>query len=82
MPFILTISEKNDSWAGRPPRRTTHATREDAEGALLDYVRQNWSAEIGTEPPDDPAALLAEYFDEVLERYAITEQAHTRGDQA
>jgi hypothetical protein len=72
MPFRLTIRERNHSWAGRSPVITTHSTRADAEAALLDYVRRNWVTEVGTEPPDDPDAIINEYFDEVLESYEIT----------
>jgi len=74
MPFLLTIRERNQSWAGRPPATSTHATREAAEDALVAYVRENWNAEIGTEPPDSPELMIEEYFDEVLEAYEIIEQ--------
>jgi len=73
MPFLLTIAEKNDSWAGRSPLTSTHNTREEAERALRDYVQRNWDAEVGTEPPEDPEVLIAEYFDDVLETYQVLE---------
>jgi hypothetical protein len=60
MSFVLTIRERNDSWAGRPPARSSHRTREEAEAALLGYVRRNWDAVMGTE---------------VLEAYDICESA-------
>jgi hypothetical protein len=82
MPFTLTISERNDSWAGRSPVTSTHDTRAAAEAALLDYVQRNWDAEVGTEPPDDPDATIRDYFDDVLERYEITEQTHASRDIA
>lgn len=72
MLFLLTITEKNGSWAGRPPFTSTHGTREDAEVALIDYVQRNWDAEVGTEPPSDPEEMVAEYFDDVLETYTIS----------
>jgi hypothetical protein len=75
MPFRLTIRERSDSWAGRGPAVSTHETRDDADTALLDYVRRNWDAEVGTEPPGDPEKMVREYFDEVLEAYEITETA-------
>ena len=62
MPFILTIRERSHSWAGRLPVRSEHATRADAEAELQDYVRRNWDAEIGTEPPADPGDMVQEYF--------------------
>lgn len=71
MPFLLTIRERNHSWAGRAPITTTHATQQDAEAALLDYVRMNWDTEVGTEPPDDSTVMISEYFDVVLEAYEI-----------
>lgn len=74
MPFVLTISERNYSWAGRGPVVTTHDNRQDAENELLDYVRRNWDAEVGTDRPSDPQEMIAEYFNEVLEQYAITAQ--------
>ena len=76
MPFTLVIQERGSSWAGRPPRRSSHATREEAEAELLDYVRENWDTELDSdEPPDDPAAMVKEYFADVLESYTITEQS-------
>ena len=74
MPFLLTIRERNHSWAGRPPATSTHATREDAEAALVAYVRENWNAEIGAEPPESRELMIEEYFDDVLEAYEILEQ--------
>jgi hypothetical protein len=73
--YILTIRERNDSWAGRSPATSGHANREDAEAALLNYVRRNWDAEMGTEPPDDPNETIQEYFAEALEAYEILESA-------
>ena len=75
MAYILTIRERNDSWAGRSPTSSEHATRGDAEAALCEYVRRNWDAEMGTEPPEDPGEMVAEYFSEVLEAYEIRESA-------
>jgi hypothetical protein len=75
MPFLLTIRERNDSWSGRGPVTSTHMARADADTALLDYVRRNWDAEVGTEQPDDHDTMIREYFDEVLETYEITETA-------
>jgi len=74
MAFMLTITERNHSWAGRSPAITTHATKADAAAALIEYVRRNWDAEIGTEPPADEQDLIAEYFGEVLEQYEIEEE--------
>jgi hypothetical protein len=73
--YILTIRERNDSWAGRSPVVSEHATRGEAEAALREYVERNWDAEVGTEPPDDPDAIVQEYFAEVLEAYEILESA-------
>ena len=71
--FTLLISEKNGSWAGRKPLRSTHPTEEAAEEALVEYVRRKWDAEMGSEPPEDESDLVDEYFDSVLERYQIVE---------
>jgi hypothetical protein len=73
MPFTLTITERNHSWAGRAPVTSTHDSHEAADVELLEYVRRNWEAEVGTEPPEDPATMVAEYFADVLEQYDITE---------
>lgn len=71
MPYTLTIRERNDSWSGRSPVKTVHATRDEADRALLEYVKRNWEAEMGTDPPGDPERMIEEYFDEVLEAYDI-----------
>jgi hypothetical protein len=73
MPFILTIRERSHSWAGRPPVRSEHASRAGAQAELLDYVRRNWDAEMGTEAPGEPGKMIEEYFSEVLEGYDIVE---------
>lgn len=75
MACILTIRERAHSWAGRPPVTTTHTSRADAEAALLDYVRRNWDAEVGTEPPGDSQRMIDEYFADVLEAYELVEQS-------
>ena len=74
MAFILTIHERSHSWAGRPPARSEHGTRVDAEAELLQYVRRNWDAEMGTEPPADPGEMIQAYFSDVLESYDIVER--------
>jgi hypothetical protein len=71
--YVLTIRERGHSWAGRPAVRTVHKTRENAEAELLDYVRRNWSAEIGSDEPEDTEELIDQYFSEVLEAFEITE---------
>jgi hypothetical protein len=73
VPYILTIRERNNSWAGRSPTVSEHASRGEAEAALRDYVQHNWDAEMDTERPDDPDDMVDEYFSEVLEAYDITE---------
>jgi hypothetical protein len=73
MPFTLTIRERNHSWAGRSPVRTTHATAEEAQAALVEYVARNWDAELGTGRPGDPVEMVEAYFSEVLEAYEIQE---------
>lgn len=75
MPYILTIRERNDSWAGRSPAVSEHASLREAETALSEYVSRNWDSEMGTAPPDDPDVLIQEYFAEVLEEYEILESA-------
>jgi hypothetical protein len=71
MAFILTIRERNGSWAGRSPAQSTHATEDEARAALSDYVHRNWDAEVGTERPQDADEMIDEYFEEVLEAYEI-----------
>ncbi len=58
MPFTLTIRERNNSWAGRPPATSTHETREEAEGALREYVRRALELSPGKHTPH----LLEEAF--------------------
>ncbi len=48
MPYMLTIGERGHSWAGRPPRATLHATREEAEAELLTFVQNNWDRNFPT----------------------------------
>jgi hypothetical protein len=72
MPFVLVIGERGNSWAGRPPRSSIHATREAAEGELENFVRNNWDSELGgDELPEDPDEMIDYYFENVLERYEI-----------
>lgn len=52
---------------------SVHATRAEAEAELLEYVRRNWSSEMGTEPPEAPSDMIAEYFSEVAEVYTISD---------
>ena len=73
MSFTLTIKERGHSWAGRPPLTTVHATRAEAEAELLKYVQLNWESEMGTDPPNEPTEMIAEYFSEVLEAYEVRE---------
>jgi len=79
MPFILVIKDCGESWAGRAPVTTTHNSRADAEAALLDYVRRNWDAEVGTERPGDAQQMIGEYFADVLEAYDIIEEVGQLG---
>jgi hypothetical protein len=72
--YVLTIRELGHSWAGRPPVRSSHASRAEAEAELADYVRRNWDAEMdGDRPPDGPAQMIDEYFASVLETYEISD---------
>jgi len=73
MPYTLIIKERNHSWAGRPPVRSVHPTRDEAETALAEYVARNWDAEVGDERPVDRTEMVEEYFAEVLEAYEIEE---------
>lgn len=73
MPYTLIIKERNHSWAGRSPVRSVHATKDEAETALVKYVARNWDAEVGDERPSDPTKMIEEYFSEVLEAYEIVE---------
>lgn len=75
MPYILTIRERNSSWAGRSPVVSEHASRGEAEAELRDYVQRNWDTEMDTNPPDDPDEMIQEYFETVLEAYEILETA-------
>jgi hypothetical protein len=49
-----------------------HATREEAEGELEAFVRNNWDSELGDdELPEDPDGMIEYCFENVLERYEI-----------
>ena len=74
MTFTLVIKDRGQSWAGRSPVATTHTSRAEAEAALLDYVRRNWDAEVGDEPPPEAQQMIDSYFEDVLESYEIIEQ--------
>ena len=72
MPFVLTIRERNHSWAGPSPITRTHPTSEAAKAELHD------SAELGFRNGSrstDPDEMVDEYFSEVLEAYEIIEIA-------
>ena len=71
MPYTLIIRERNHSWAGRPPIRSVHASKDEAEAALIEYVARNWDAEVGDERPTGSTGMIEEYFSEVLETYEI-----------
>lgn len=73
MPFVLMIGERRCSWASRGPIAETYATREEAEADLADYVRRNWDAKMGDDPPEDDDELVEQFFDWVLEEYEIAE---------
>ncbi len=75
MPFVLMIRERGHSWAGREPIAVVHASREEAEAELVDYVKENWDAKMNEDPPADEDELIERYFDCVLEEYDIAETA-------
>jgi len=75
MPYILMIRERGCSWAGRDPIAVIHATEEEAQAELVDYVRENWDAKMDEDPPPDDDDLIEQYFDQTLEEYVITEAA-------
>jgi len=53
--------------------QTVHLTQDEAERELFEYVRRNWdSAEYG-ELPEDPWAMVEEYFSNALEAYEIVQ---------
>lgn len=76
MPFILTIHERRYSWAGRGPISMIHSSEEEAQADLLTYVQENWDAKMDEDPPeDDDDELIEMYFDQVHEKYVISEAA-------
>ena len=74
MLYILTIQERAHSWAGRPPVKTVHQTRAQAEAELADYVRRNWDSELDNEAPANSDEMIESYFADVLETYDIREE--------
>jgi len=51
-----------------------HASDAPGRGGRCPYLcADNWEEEMGTVPPDDPQAMVKEYFDEVMEQYEITD---------
>ena len=77
MPFVLIIGERSNSWAGRTPKVTLHNSREQAQAALVDYVKRNWEGEVEGDEPESADELIQQYFDEVLEFYDIQEVQFT-----
>jgi hypothetical protein len=75
MPFVLMIRERGCSWAGRGPIAVIHPSEEATQADLLDYVRENWDARLGDDPPEDDDELVEQYFDWVLEEHDNTEAA-------
>ena len=75
MAYTLTIRERGNSWAGRSPFTSEHRSESDERAALVTYVKENWEAEVGDEPPADEDEMIRQYFDEVLEAYEIKESA-------
>jgi hypothetical protein len=73
MMFVLSIKERNFSWAGRGPIAMTFATREQAEQEIIDYVSERWEDKLDVDRPDDPDDMVTAYFDRVLEEYEILE---------
>lgn len=74
MPFVLVISEVSNSWAGRGPLASTHATQAEAQAALVQWVRENWDVEMDGDPlPDDEEEMIRQFFDFVLQKYEIAE---------
>ena len=57
------IRERRNSWAGRGPIAVIHPTEEDARAQLVGYMRENWDAKMGDDPPEDDDGLIEEYFD-------------------
>ena len=78
MSYKLLIRERGHSWAGRAPVATVHPTLAAAEAELPDYVRRNWDSEIGTQQPDVPADVIAEYFADALDSYEIHENGEAQ----
>lgn len=76
MPFVLVIREVRNSWAGRGPLATMHATEAEAHAELVSWVKENWDDEMdGDELPDDEEEMIRQYFDFVLQEYEIAETA-------
>lgn len=73
MAFVLTFREVGNSWAGRGPFSEEFETREAAERAVFEYVKENWKNEFEDEMPDDPDEAVHQYFEDVLEAYEISE---------
>ena len=46
MPFVLIISERGNSWAGRGPLATTHDSRAEAQASPVEWVKENWDVEM------------------------------------
>ena len=57
------IRERRYSRGGRGPIARIFPSEEAAKAELLDYVRENWDAKMGDDPPEDDDGLIEEYFD-------------------
>jgi hypothetical protein len=72
MSWILTISEREHSSAGRPPLALTFEAREKAKHFLSEYVLRRWDQEMdGAPSPDSLDDMIDEYFALGRESYSI-----------
>ena len=67
--YTVLITEHSDDITA-----TIHRSREGAEDALFEYVKEYWMQEVGDEPmPDDRAEAIRLYFEVSEEGYKIIE---------
>ena len=67
--YIVLITEHSDDITA-----TIHRSREGAENALFEYVKEYWTQEVCDEPmPDDRAEAIRLYFEVSEEGYKIIE---------
>ena len=69
--FVLVIRATGNQWSGRDPVTSLHATRDEAQVELIDFVKRNWEDTDEDKMPDDPVEMIDLFFELVDMQYEI-----------